>query len=115
MKFFISILVLCFLLASSCTKDIGPNTALLPESCDSIRYNKHVKPIISNYCTISGCHVTGAQSPDLTDSLTIQSQAEQIRSLVVQQHAMPPSGYPQLSKQELNSLHCWLNAGAPFN
>ncbi len=54
----------------SCTKDV---TVIIEPSLSSIPTNKTISfasdivPIISKSCAMTGCHVTGGKSPDLSD------------------------------------------------
>lgn len=104
----------------ACTKDIGPNPDLIPktsESCDTVTFTKHIRPIVTNYCAISGCHVAGAQSPDLSDDNTLKAQADggRIKARLIDQNDMPPFGNPAPTGAEIDLIKCWLNAGAPLN
>jgi len=115
---YFSAIAISLITVTSCTKDVGPNPDLLPKApqgCDTITFTKHIKPIMTNYCAISGCHEPGAQSPDLTDDNTIHNQADLIKMRVIDLHNMPPVGYPAPTEEEINSIKCWLNAGAPLN
>ena len=119
MKLFLFLTSLSFLIIGiSCTKDVGPNPDLIPkstEACDTVTFSKHIKPLITNYCATTGCHLPGSQSPDLSDNNIIQSQADRIKARLIDQNDMPPSGSPVPTGDEVNSIKCWLNAGAPLN
>lgn len=117
---FISILSLSagVIFITSCTKDVGPNPDLVKKQtsvCDTITFTKHIKPIIDNQCV--NCHSTGAQSPDLSTYSLLKTQVDggRIKARVIDQNPspMPPAG--NLTSDELNSIKCWLDAGAPNN
>lgn len=106
------------IIITSCTKDVGTNPDLITKNsnpCDSITYTTSVKPIIDNQCI--NCHSAGGQSPDLStySLLKVQVDGGRIKARVIDQNpsSMPPAG--NLSSEELNSIKCWLNAGAPNN
>lgn len=115
----ISAVAISLITLIACTKDVGPNPDLVvkPTGCDTITFTKHIKPIITNYCAKSGCHVTGAQSPDFSNDLTLQSQAQagRIKARLIDQNDMPPAGNPSPTNDEITSIKCWLEAGAPLN
>lgn len=74
-----------------------------------------IKPIIETKCAISGCH-NGSQSPNLTISTNIISNANQIKSLT-QSGQMPQgtsSGGP-LSAEQKALIACWVEDGAKNN
>lgn len=103
---------------TSCTKDVGPNPDLVPKEtnpCDSITFTTQIKPIIDNQCV--NCHSAGGQSPDLSTYSLLKAQVDggRIKARVIDQNPspMPPAG--NLSSEELNSIKCWLDAGAPNN
>ncbi|MEQ6118642.1 hypothetical protein [Reichenbachiella sp. MALMAid0571] len=70
-----------------------------------------ISPIISSNCAVSGCH-NGAQSPTLTSTSAIISNASNIKSLTAT-GAMPKEG--SLSKAEIDMIACWVNDGAMNN
>ncbi len=87
--------------------------------CDTqnVTWSGTIQPIIQSRCAIPGCHVTGAQSPNLTTYAGVKSQADagRIQARVIDRSpsAMPPSG--ALPSCELLAISAWLAAGAPEN
>lgn len=113
----ISILCFSLLALTGCYYDIEEE--LYPGNfCDTgnITFSGTIKPLIQTRCALPGCHVTGAQSPDLTNDATIKSAADQglIRQRVIdrQPTVMPPTG--ALPPCELQQVQAWLDAGAPI-
>ncbi|MCZ8284549.1 MAG: hypothetical protein O9353_03750 [Bacteroidia bacterium] len=107
--------------ASSCTKDIGPDPALIPKNvniCDSVKFSSTIKPIIDANCATSGCHVPGGSGPgDFTSfpdiSLKVQNGSFKARVIDGVPGFMPATG--RLPQPEIDKITCWLNAGAPNN
>ena len=74
-----------------------------------------VNPIIQTKCAInSGCHAAGSSNVGgpLTSYQLIKAKAPQIK-LQVQTGLMPQLG--SLTPAELQSIVCWVDAGAPNN
>ena len=106
------------LLFMNCEKKVG-KTAPLPAPapanlCDSIKFNKHIKPIITNNCAKSGCHVSGFGSGDFTTyaglNLKVTNGKFKLRVFDSPNNPMPPSG--MLVQAQLDSIKCWLDKGA---
>ena len=107
-------------LVAACTKDVGPNPDLVVKTtsvCDSVTFTTDIKPIITTYCAVSGCHVAGAQAPNLSDDTELKTQADggRIKARLIDQGDMPPAGSPAPTSDEIASIKCWLEAGAPLN
>lgn len=108
------------LFMSSCTKDVGPDPALLPKvlNCDSVKFSTTIKPIIDANCATPGCHVPGGSGPgDFTAfpdiALKVQSGAFKARVIDGTPGFMPAVG--RLPEDQIEKIKCWLNAGAPNN
>jgi hypothetical protein len=98
------------LLFMNCEKKVG-KTAPLPAPapanlCDSIKFNKHIKPIITNNCAKSGCHVSGFGSGDFTTyaglNLKVTNGKFKLRVFDSPNNPMPPSG--MLAQAQLDSI-----------
>lgn len=87
--------------------------------CDTqnVSWSQDIRPIIQARCAIPGCHVTGAQAPDLTTYAAVKQQADagRIKARVVDRtpSVMPPGG--ALPGCDLQQVTAWLAAGAPEN
>lgn len=91
---------------------------LYPNSfCDTtaVTWSLIIQPLINSNCAIPGCHVTGAQSPDLSTYTGVQSNAASIRGVVVDgsPFVMPPTG--QLPSCDRQKVRDWVDAGAQQN
>lgn len=118
--FFVS--MFCLSVIVSCTKDVGPNPDLLPKAannCDSVTFANTIQPIINNSCATPGCHEAGFPYGDFTSygDIKIKIDAGSFKARVIDQapSPMPPLGSPAPTDAELNSIKCWLEAGAPNN
>ncbi len=121
MKIFSAFIIFTSLIfLAACTKDVGPNPDLVTKTtnaCDSVNFTNNIRPIVTNYCAISGCHVAGAQAPNLSDDNELKAQADggRIKARLIDQNDMPPSGNPAPTTDEISLIKCWLDAGAPLN
>ncbi|MEQ9298310.1 MAG: hypothetical protein RIF33_07100 [Cyclobacteriaceae bacterium] len=79
-----------------------------------ISFNEKIKPIIDSSCATAGCHVAGAQAPNLTIESNIFSAAPRIKSQV-ETGAMPFGENLTLAEEEIQNIICWFNDGAPNN
>lgn len=112
--------IFCFLICISCVKDVGKlPVATAPVTvgfCDSITYNKHIKPIITNNCAIPSCHIaggTGTGNFTSFDELKEKVSSGKFKLRVMDKpnnNPMPASG--QLPQAELDIIQCWLDKGA---
>ena len=116
MKILVPLLFLC--LFNSCYYDneeeLYPNDA--PCDTAAVSYSVQIKPIISNSCAVSGCHVSGGTAGfNLQTYSEIKSKVDDgsFMDRVIVQQNMPPN--EDLSSCELEQLKTWLNEGAPNN
>jgi len=86
-------------------------------NCDvsNVDYQTVIKPIITQNCATSGCHVPGTGRKDLTTNQGIADIVNdgRLNSMVIVHRSMPPS--QPLSSCEIASLRQWLNTGATLN
>ncbi len=105
------------LFPSSCTKDKGKEPSSAPPSvklCDTLKYSEDIKPLVNKNCALSGCHNAGADLDwTVYDKLKVRADNGKIKTRVIDQGSMPPSG--KLPQSELDMIQCWLDAGAPNN
>lgn len=93
---------------------------------DTISFTAQLIPIFNNNCNMSGCHITGSVSPDLSPdkayrSLTLMgfvdtSDAESsilFARMDATSSPMPPEG--RLSDKEVNEILYWIKQGALEN
>lgn len=83
--------------------------------CDStnVTFSASIQPIISSRCSINGCHVAGAQVPDLSTYTNIVANIARVKVRAMDLKTMPSSG--PLSTCEIAKLQKWINAGTPNN
>lgn len=121
---FLSLGFIAIVLFMSCEKKVGKaaststtTTGAPPAGlvCDSVKYNAHIKPIITANCAIPGCHVSGFSSGDFTTYAGLNAKITngkfKARVIDATPGPMPASG--QLSTAKLDSIKCWLDRGAP--
>lgn len=106
------------------TKPLGCLITHNPESEDAeeITYAKHISRIVQQRC--QNCHRPDAVAPfALMDYDDVRDFSEMIREVVLERrmppwHADPRYGHfatdRSLSKEQLNTLIAWIDAGAPF-
>jgi hypothetical protein len=75
-------------------------------------YTKDVGPIIVASCAYSGCHAIGGSLPELNTMAKVQSNAALVKKDVLS-GKMPLTG--SLSKQQIQTIQCWVDSGAPAN
>lgn len=91
---------------------------LYPNSfCDTtnVTFSGTIFPLVQSRCAIPSCHVTGGQSPNLSQAaqvLTIASNGD-LRTQAVVNRTMPPTG--ALPACDRTKIQIWLDAGAPEN
>jgi len=111
-----------FLFFVSCEKKVGKaqaSTTTAPANlCDSIKYSKHIKPIIISNCSSnSGCHVSGFNKGDFTSYSGLKTKINdgsfKLRVFDSPNNPMPASG--MLLQSKLDSIKCWLEKGSPNN
>ena len=93
-----------------------------PEDAEEITYAKHISRIVQERC--QNCHRPDAVAPfALMDYDDVRDFSEMIREVVLERrmppwHADPRYGHfatdRSLSKEQLNTLVAWIDAGAPF-
>lgn len=119
-KVFIGLVIILFIY--SCTKDVGQNISLSPNtqsvsanSCDTVKYSLHIAPIIASNCL--GCHTSGPGTGILTTYLGVKAKVDNgsFKARVID---LLPSPMPQggaLSPDKIALIQCWLNNGAQNN
>lgn len=86
--------------------------------CDTpveVLFGEHVQPVVAGQCAISGCHVSGEQSPDLSDYDSIKASVDDgsFQSRAIEFQDMPPSG--SLPSCEIELIEAWIAQGALNN
>lgn len=112
------LLVLLTMVFSACYYDneeeLYPN-----DFCETtaVSWSVTIQPLMQTRCAIPGCHVPGAQTPDLSNYNSVKAQADagRIKARVIDgvPSIMPPSG--RLPSCDQKKLEAWLLQGAPNN
>lgn len=123
-KYSFACIFFCFMLLASCEKDYQ-NSAVVDVNTP-VSFSKEVVPILIEDCATINCHVSGAQSPDLSavsayDQLTGLGYIDTTNaagSILYQRitattKPMPPSG--KLNAQEIAFILAWIKQGAQNN
>jgi uncharacterized membrane protein len=86
-----------------------------PNACETteLTYDANVKAIFSQNCSVSGCHVAGAQTPALETYTEVKDNLTRIEFRALIEKTMPPSG--PLTSCEQSQLTQWIADGAPEN
>lgn len=82
---------------------------------ETISLADDIQPIIASNCAVSGCHVTGGQSPDFTQKQNIITRASSIRSRTSNGSMPPPQSSLSLSSEQIGKISCWVENGAEDN
>lgn len=100
---------------SSCYYDVEEELYPQRNNCDTtaVTYATKIAPIISQNCALSGCHVAGAQQPDLSDYNKLNANLPRVNERAVISKTMPPTG--PLDKCDVEALETWISSGAPNN
>jgi hypothetical protein len=107
------------LMTQSCTKDkyapIGINN-----DCDTTYYTREIKPIISNNCSISGCHNGEQSTPNYNNFEELKKEIEDKinnEPEILYRIKLPisdPLHMPidfQLNQSDIDKLESWINSG----
>ena len=99
----------------ACTSD-NEEDLLGQDTCtETVSLSSDVQSIISSNCAISGCHVSGARSPNLSEKQNIISQASRIKQRTASRSMPPPGSGITLTDEEIATLGCWADQGANDN
>jgi hypothetical protein len=107
-------LVTTFIL-QSCSKDNVSQYSSSDGPCtDSISFSADIEPLISQNCTVSGCHDSGSSTGyefishgTIAANATIMLSAMRWESGVVPM----PQGQPQLPDSLIKKFSCWIDQG----
>lgn len=77
-----------------------------------VSYETQIKPILQTNCIKSGCHDGGGSLPNWSNLATVQSNASNIKTKVLN-GSMPKDG--TLTQQQKDLIACWVDDGALDN
>jgi hypothetical protein len=99
-----------------CYKD--NKETMYPTSCDTsnVTWNKDIKPIITNSCSISGCHnAAAAGGYNLSSYAGVKTMVDNNRFLAVIENGSMPKLSSKLDNCSINLVRIWINKGALEN
>jgi hypothetical protein len=79
-----------------------------------LSYSAEIADIIKNNCAVSQCHISGAQSPDLSAYKGVKNNSALVKSLTTSKF-MPPAGSKALTAEQISKIACWVEDGAKQN
>lgn len=82
---------------------------------DTIKYSTHIQPMIAGNCATSGCHVAGAQSPDLSTYQGVFDNRDRVKARAVNGDPGPMPSAGLMSQDNRNKLTKWIADGALNN
>ena len=111
--FFSASLFVIFLVGESCVSHDFP-AYTCPD--DEVSYTTTVRTLIDTKCTVEPCHGHNPDLPNWDDLATLQDHADEVKRRVIDR-IMPPDGSPAgpLSQDQINTIACWVDLGAPNN
>lgn len=104
-----SIAILNYSCTSDNEEDLFPSATVL-----TVKLSTDVAPIIIQNCAVTGCHVAGVQSPNLSVAANILSNAARVNARAVIARTMPPGG-ASLTASEIATIKTWIEEGANDN
>jgi len=116
MKIYISFIILISTIIVSCSKS-SPAANPMNSSLDCSvpkTFSADAAPVFQAKCALSGCHGAGSSNGpgELTSYQKIFNARNDIRNAVVTR-LMPQGG--SLTSEQLSSIVCWIDNGAPNN
>ena len=130
MKHILPLAAIALLIVTGCYNDKADK--LYPEpttttpggnTCDTanMSFTTNIKPIISQYCAVAGCHdnATAIAGYDLSNYTGVQQSVTGARLLGVINHqsgfSPMPKNMSKLSDCNINKITAWVNQGALDN
>ncbi|MES2558228.1 MAG: hypothetical protein V4590_00700 [Bacteroidota bacterium] len=78
-----------------------------------VSYASDIQPMIAANCASSGCHMAGAQIPDLSDYAKLTNNIARVKVRAIDEKSMPAAA--PLSNANIAKLQSWIDAGTPNN
>lgn len=110
-------LIVLIIAADSCTKRTAAPEKEEPKGGCSATYKDVIKPLVLQKCATSNCHTGNFPFGNFTAYGDLKTRIDngRVKTLVFDQKLMPPAGSPQLSREELDKLKCWIDNGSQEN
>ncbi len=110
--------VLLIVLLIGCDKKVGKIPTTPVAACDTITYEKHIKPIIDAKC--NSCHgnpLSGGAPIPLVTYFDVKAAGDDgsLKKTVIDGMPVMPYGGSPLPKEEQDKISCWLNNGKKQN
>jgi hypothetical protein len=85
-------------------------------TCDTITYTKHIKPLVDANCATAGCHGAPTSNPLFTTYDLVKSKADRIKIRTIDYATnsltrMPPDPNPELTPAQKALINCWVQNG----
>lgn len=97
--------------ATECTFTVA---ATVQRGDTGISWSGEIQNIITTNCAVSGCHVGGGVSPNLTNFNGVQNSANSVKSRTAN-GSMPPASRADLTADQIRKIGCWVDDGAKNN
>lgn len=97
--------------ANGCVNTVEAKVALIQD----ISLTNDIVPLLQSNCAISGCHVSGAQNPNLSDKATILQNASQILARTSNRSMPPSTSGKSLTDAQIELIRCWVEDGSKDN
>lgn len=113
------VLIIIVVIYSGCDKKIGKLPVADPTAvnCDTIKYSRHIKPIVAASCAKGGCHDANTKQSgfDFNVYSTLKAQADlgRIKARVIDGPSFMPADKGKLPDPQYKMIKCWLEKGAP--
>ena len=115
MKIYISFIIVICTIIIACSKGSSTNPMNSSVDCSTPKtFSTNAAPVFQAKCALSGCHGSGSSNGpgELTTYQQIFNARNDIRNAVITR-LMPQGG--SLTNEQLSSIVCWIDNGAPNN
>lgn len=110
------IIGLSFVVGACVDHNLESNLVIDCESTETVSYLNTIKPIVDGNC--SRCHKSSFVGKDWTDPVQLQEHASEASRRVRLPTTHPdhmPHDPPELTLEEITSIVCWAEQGAPID
>ena len=108
-------LILVLFLFGACTYDNEEDLFGESSCAPNISLVQDIQPIITTRCAVPGCHISGAQPPNFSQTSVILNRAASIRTRTKNRTMPPPASGITLTEAEIQMIDCWVQQGANEN
>lgn len=113
MKYSLFILLACLFSALSACEWENEETLFAEEKAcaEEVLFSTHIGPLVQTNCAVSGCHIAGGVSPELSSYENVKAVAADVKRQTQSGNMPPPSSNKSLSQEEIKQIACWLEQG----